>query len=314
MIIQDTATLREHLSVNGSVDIDNLKPYLKKAERVFLKPFIGKAQITVFENAQTDEDILEAQALACEAVANYAYYIYLPIGAVQITDSGIHVVANENTKEASDKQFKELQRSFKKAAHEALDELLEVMEASASKFSAWTASEAYTVYKDLLVNKTSIFNEHYYIFNSRQTFIALRPTIKEVETQFITAVVGEELLTALKSPQTDENRKKVKEYLQQAIVAFDVMKTVSNGLFVLDAKGMHLRFDMLPYEKVVSNVNLKINDFLVHTEKDKQIVGEEYLKMAVKKIKEHLSSFSEYTEKETPDHVTLINTNSMVGL
>ena len=69
-------------------------------------------------------------------------YLYLPIGVVQISDSGIHVAQNDNAKSASDKQFKELQRSFKKG-HEALDELLDVMEESADKFELWFNSDYY---------------------------------------------------------------------------------------------------------------------------------------------------------------------------
>ena len=314
MIIKDTATLRKYLSVNGSVEHPNIAPYLRKAERNFLKPLIGTAQLAVFEAETTDPIIKEAQELAQEAVANFGYYIYLPIGAVQISDNGIHVVDNENTKTASDKQFKELQRSFKKSGHEALDELLEFMEQSADKFTAWFESENYTVYKELLVNKTSTFNTYYHIFNSRQTFIAMRPTIKVVEDQFINPVIGTNLLAALKTNQTVAERKEVKKLLQQSIVAFTIMKTVDNGMFILDAKGMHMRFDVLPYEKTVTNINLKINDFLVHTKRSKQIEGEEYLKLALKIIEDNSDKFSEYTIKETPDHINLTNTKSIIGI
>ncbi len=314
MIINSTSTLREYISVNGSVDIDNVKPYLRKAERNFLKPLIGTAQLAVFEATHTDPIIKEAQALAQEAVANFGYYLYLPIGAVQVTDNGIHVTANENTKSASDKQFKELQRSFKKSGHEALDELLEVMEQSADKFAAWFSSDYYTVYKQLLVNKTSTLNQYYHIFNSRQTFVAMRPTIKVVEDQFIKPVVGSGLLLDLKSNQTESERKEVKELLQQSIVAFTIMKTVDNGMFVLDAKGMHMRFDVLPYEKTVTNINLKVNDFLVHTKNSKKIEGEEYLKLAMNIISSNASKFPKYEIKETQKHIKLTVTKSIVGL
>ncbi|CAA0149883.1 DUF6712 family protein [Tenacibaculum maritimum] len=314
MIIKDTATLREHISVNGSVDIENLKPYLKKAERNFLKPLIGSEQLTVFELGQTDVIIKAAQALAQEAVANFGYYLYLPIGAVQISDNGIQVTANENTKQASDKQFKELQRSFKKSGHEALDELLDIMEKSADKFSAWFNSDTYTVYKELLVNKTSIFNKYYHIFNSRQTFVAMKPTIKVVEDQFISPVIGTNLLSALKMNQTNTIRKQVKELLQQSIVAFTIKKIVDNGMFVLDAKGIHMRFDVLPYEKTVTNINLRVNEFLTRTKKTKKMEGEEYLKLALNIINTNASTFAEHQIKESKKHIALTNMRSIVGI
>ena len=73
MIIKDTATLRKHLSVNVSVTHENIKSYLNKAERKFLKPLIGKEQLAVFDQVQTDEIIIEAQDLAQEAVANFGW-------------------------------------------------------------------------------------------------------------------------------------------------------------------------------------------------------------------------------------------------
>lgn len=314
MIIKDTATLREYLSVNGSVDHDNVKPYLLKAERSLLKPLIGTAQLAVFDATTTDPIIEEAQKLAQEAVANFGYYLYLPMNAVQISDSGIHVVDNENTKTATDKQFKELQRSFKKSGHEALDELLEYMERSPDLFPEWFQSETYTVYSQLLVNKTSVFNKWFYIFNSRQTFVALKSNIQIVEDRFIKAPLGIELLTALKTNQTNTNRKEAKELLQKSIVAFTIMLTVDNGMFILDAQGIHMRFDALPYESTVTNINLKVNDLLTRTKANKQIEGEEYLKAALKIITQNPTDFEEYTAPETVQQIKITKTKSIVGI
>ena len=316
MIIKNTDTLLEYLTVNNSVSIETLAPYIKKAERNFLKPLIGAAQFAIFDATApiTDPITLSGQQLAQEAVANFAYYLGLPVLAVQINDSGIHVVDSEHTKTASDKQFKELQRSFKKSGHEALDELLELMEEKPTKLDPWIQSDNYTVYKGLLVNKTSIFNSYYHIFNSRQTFVAMRPNIKVCEDQFIEPVIGSELLIALKTKQTNAHRIEVKKILQQSIVAFTIMKTVDNGMFVLDAQGIHMKFDVLPYEKNVTNVNLKINDFLTRTKENKRIEGEEYLKIALGVITANATDFSEYTVKKTPDHVHLTDTKSIVGV
>ncbi|SOS48441.1 DUF6712 family protein [Tenacibaculum dicentrarchi] len=313
MIIKTTEQLRNFISVNGSVNIDNLKPSLRKAERNFLKPLIGLKQITVFEQEQTNPILKHAQELAQEAVANFAYYLYLPVGAVKISDAGILVVESENSKQASDKQFKELQRSFKKSAHEALDELLDYMEQSADKFIDWFNSDYYTVYKELLVNKTITFNKFYYIFNSRQTFVAMMPTIRIVEDQFIKSVIGNNLLEDLKNNQTIQERKEVKEYLQQSIVAFTIMKTVDNGMFVLDARGIHMKFDVLPYEKSVTNVNQKVNDFLIRTKRNKQLAGEEYLKMAKDIIIENATVFPEFKIKPVRNNLKLTVTKGIVG-
>lgn len=316
MIIKDTATIRQHISVNGSFTFDNAKSYLRKAERNFLKPLIGTAQLATLEAtpASTNPILKEALELAQEAVANFGFYLYMPIGSVQITDGGFYTATTEGAQTVTDKQFKELQRSFKTAGHEALDDLLTHMEANAASFEDWTASSNYSVYKNLLVCDTATFNRYFFIFNSRQTFIAMKPNIQVVEDQFIKAPIGNALLAALKTTQTVQERKDVKQLLQQAIVAFTVMKTVDNGMFILDAQGIHMRFDALPYESTVTNINLKVNDLLIHTKKSKETEGEQYLKAALKIIQANPTKFEEYTKPEPKTTASIKVTPGLVGL
>lgn len=315
MIVKDISDIKKHIGINKGFDFDEIEPYNKRAVRKFLKPYIGAAQLAIFVAAATDADIVEAKELAAAAEANFAYYLYLPIASVQIATSGIYVAENDHAKAASDKNLKELQRSFKSAGHEALDQLLEFMETKKSKFEPWTADASYTNYKSLLVNSTSIFNKYFNIFNGYQTFFALVPTIRTVENQFISGPIGATLLKALKDAQTDEKRIQVKEYLQQSIVCFCIAKTVHDGLFVLGAEGLFVRFDVLPYEKVNTNINLKINYFLTHTQKSKTIEGEQYLKAALKIITENTGDFAEYEAPTTAStHVTFTKTLGIVGI
>lgn len=315
MIINCTDTIQQHISVNGSFTFENAKSSLRKAERNFLKPLIGTAQLAILEaDYITDPIIQEALDLAQEAVANFGFYFYMPIGNVQITDGGFFNVNNEHTQPITDKQFKELQRAFKTAGHEALDDLLSYMEANADHFPAWLTSDNYSVYKNLLVCDTATFNRYFYIFNSRQTFIAMRPNIQIVEDQFIKSPIGAVLLSALKSEQTDQLRIEVKQLLQQSIVAFTVMKTVDNGMFILDAQGIHMRFDALPYESTLTNSSKGVNDFLVHTKKNKQSEGEQYLKAALKIIVANLTVFPEYILPERARAQSIKVTPGLVGI
>ena len=89
------------------------------------------------------------------------------------------------------------------------------------------------------------------------------------------------------------------------------MKTVDNGMFVLDAKGMHMRFDILPYEQI--GFNQFKNSELLRTKANKENEGIEYLKLAIETVKNNLDKF-QYAAKETPDHVTITNTKSIVGI
>lgn len=314
MIVRDQTTVKKYVSVNASVTYETLEPFIRQVERKYIKPLIGKAQYAIFDTDTEPSEALvkEAWELAQETICYFAFYEALPDLSVQITEAGIFTASSDETQIASDKHIKELQRSKKRLAHETLDEMLKVMESDTSKFAAWTADASYTSHKSLLVNSTAIFNKYYNIFDSRQTFVALKPELITVEKQYIEAPVQADLLEALKTiSATNTNRTKAKTLLQQAIVAFTIAKVMSNGMFVLDAQGIHVRFDVLPYEKVNTNVNLKINDFLVHTRKNKIAEAEQYLKQAVELIKANPTDFAEYVPvEEAPIKKTVYQTKS----
>ena len=318
MIVRDITTIKETVGVNANFDFADIAPFVKIVERKFIIKLIGKDQYAIFnvEAAPTGK-VLEALKLAQEAVSNLAYYLGLPQLTVQVTSAGIFVPENQDTRQATDKQFKELQRTYLSAGHEAIDDLLDFMETNKTEFGAWTADDSYTEFKDLLVYNTTTFQKEYNINNSRQTFLALVPNIKIVEDQYISGPVQADLLKALKNTQTQDLRKKVKALLIKSIVAFTINKTVDNGLFILSPGGIHLRFDVLPYERVVTNESNRINDFILNTKKSKISEGEEYLKQALAIITnvDNSAVFIEYTTSiNEVDKIDLVKTQGIVGL
>lgn len=295
MIVRDTDVLRTYISVNASLEYNTLKPYLADAEIDHILEYIGAPQFAIFDvdTAPSDAIVKSAYKFAQSAICNFGVYEALPLIAAQISEAGIFQAQSEGVTSASDKQFKELQRSFKTRAHKSLDNMFKVMETNIEKFDAWKQDDTYKVFKSLLVNSTAVFNKHYNIFHSRQTFLALKAEIEIVEFQFIRSVLGEGLLKALKDDQTEAIRKEVKELVQKSIVCYTISKVAENGMFVLDATGMHVRFDVLPYEKV--NAKSVKNDELVKTRLNKAIEGEQFLNLAVEKIEANISEFTEYT-------------------
>jgi len=308
MIVRNSDDFKKYISANVSYNV--LKPYVKKAERKLILANIGAEQYAIFDVAEAPSDAVVklGYELAQETICNYVMYLALPEIAAQVSDSGIFNAQNENVTTASDKQFKELQRSFKRGAHESLDDLFLHMEENLAKFDEWKTNDVYKQYTKLLVNSTAVFNKHYNIFNSRQTFMALKAEIDVVEYQFVVSKIQESLLTALKTSQTNDNRKAVKELLQKAIVCYTIGKVSENGMFVLDATGMHVRFDVLPYENVNSNINQKGN-FLEKTRINKVAEAEQFVRLALEKIIANPSDFEEYdVPTETEVNSTLIET------
>ena len=302
MIVKNIDTVKAHIDVNDSVSYEGIKKHLLAAERKHIKSLIGAEQYAVFasETVPTDETVKEAYDLAVEAICNFALYYYLPFIKTQITEAGIFTSQQESVATASDKDFKELQRSTKRQAHETLDELFLFMEENIGSFTEWTNNDAYKNYATTLVNNTATFNKHYHIFNSRQTFMALKPEIETAQRQYLKAVIGAELLTALQANQTNANRKEAKELLQKSLVCFTIAKILENGLFRIEPAGISARFDVLPYEKImpVANEQLKQSQLNKITE------AEQILKDALEIITENATDFEEYTAPEESENAT----------
>jgi hypothetical protein len=299
MIVRNIDTVRNFIDVNDSLTYAGFKKHLLASERKHIKALIGDAQYAVFdvETLPTDAKVLEAYYLAQETICNFALYYYLPFIKSQISEAGIFTSQSENTATASDKDFKELQRSCKRQAHETLDEFLKVLESNLTKFTAWTADDSFKRYNNTLVHNTETFNKHYNIFNSRQTFMALKPEIEVAERQYVNAVIGKDLLIALKTKQTNENRIEAKELIEKSIVSFTVAKVMQNGMFMLKATGITAKFDVLPYESI-RDIS---TDFLKETQKNKIAEAEQLLKLAVATITANAIDFTEYT---APDQST----------
>ena len=291
-LFENIEEVKDFISIRGDYDFDEIRPYIRKACRKYIKPFCGEIYKELVdeqsgENAEIKNDI---RSLLMESVINFAFYLNIPIGSVHYTSDGISVSDSENYKAANNAQVNDLRRDFLRSGHEALDELIILLNDNPELFEEYN-TKYLEKNKSVLVQSADEFNEVYYIGRSRQTYLALLPIIKRVEDQYINTFLCADFLTRIKTTDVTDNNLKVKENLRKAVVAFTVSKTVYEGQFILDGNGIHLKFDVLPHEKTVTNINLKINDFLVHTKKEQEVAGLEYLKNAQRIIEDNPNDF-----------------------
>ena len=151
------------------------------------------------------------------------------------------------------------------------------------------------IYNELLVKDTDTFNRYFFIHYSRQTFISLKPTMVEVEDKYLKNFLCNDFLIKIKNSEVSlsKSEKEVKQLLQKAIVAFTVSKIVIEGQYVLDPKGIHLKFDTLPHETSFGAKRFGNDDFLKRTSATKEAAGYEYLKSVKKLIEKNPDHFSE---------------------
>ena len=319
-ILSTTDDIKKHVAIAASFGFDDLVPYIDQAVYQFTEKYVGNLHETLAAEASgADAEIKnKARGMLQGALANFALYIYTPIGSVQVDSSGFSTNETEGRRTLEWGQKKDLQRNFLMAGHTAMDRLLAYLEKNKTVFPDWAASDQYTESKQLLVNNTDTFQKYYNIYQSRQTYLALQPSLLQVEDQFIGTLICTDLIKHLKETDVTEVKLQVKVLLQKAIVAFTVAKVVREGIFTVDATGIMLKFDVLSTDKVQSPDYGKPAEFLTRTAEMQTSYGQNYLKQAVDLIKANLGVFNQCAspiiESSGTAGIFTYNTSGVLGI
>jgi len=291
-LISSIEDIRKHVAIASSLQFPDLAPYIGQAIDQYTYRYVGNLHELLGEEAPAglNKPILDrARHLLQNAVANFALNIYVPVGSVIFDSSGMSNADNESRSPISWQQANDIRRGMLTAGHTAMDILLAHLEKNQDIFSAWAGSEYYTQSRELLVNTTKAFDDAYHIYNSRQTYLALIPSMRQVEDKYIHTLFCPDLIGMLKEEEFEGLKGRVKSLLQKAVVAFTVAKVANEGLFLINGSGLKLKFDALPNDKV-QGVDAA---YLLHTTKAQEANGANYLKIAKNLI---LGNPSEFTQ------------------
>jgi hypothetical protein len=247
MLFTTLPELKAYLPASLTFNINDLKPYITRAEQRFIIPFLSKAQ---FDNLQTAYNAsiatiptpLSADNAALldkvrAALANFAFMMYVPMGQVQIDSSGIRVSVTENNKPANPAQIENLIKSFSDGGYESTDTLIDFLEQNKSIYTLWAASSSYTEFKELFINTTAQFTESVFISpsmaNARRTFLSFRSTMKKVEDFFVMPIIAGDLFDEIKTQiaadtLTAENTKLL-TMIRPAVANLTVAKAIANN-------------------------------------------------------------------------------------
>jgi len=296
-LINNIADLKRHIIVSATFDFAKVLPFAKRVERKIILDLIGQEQydtivVHTFDPEST-APINQVKELLEEAVANYSLFLAMPTINILVTNSGTKTSENKESSNADWKDKRDLNRSLLKTYNEALDDTFQIMEENTTDFSEWVSSKYYTVFKDLIVPQTMIFNDHFSIQKNRQTFLALKPYMREVEDQYFKAMLGAETLALLKTKATDIIILKTQELAQKACVALTVSKAALTGTFAFTESSFTIVSDQLPWEKQSELSKEDRTDLKC----DRQKAGEEYLKSLKKIIVANPTLFPAYQDK-----------------
>jgi hypothetical protein len=124
------------------------------------------------------------------------------------------------------------------------------------------------------------------------------------------------IITAMKSA-TSGSLLELKSYCQKAIVCFTIAKVYDEGIFHLDASGIKLKFDVLPWEKVQAVDYGKQVEQMNKAVKKQIENGTQYILLAKDVITENPSDFTSFTKiykKDAPIKYEAHKTSGIVGI
>jgi hypothetical protein len=187
--------------------LENLEPDLRVAERRHLRPVLGAALYNELSALSNDgvqaalDDSASATGgllrLVHEALANLGLLEYLPLNQLQINDAGVYVTAGGSR--PFQWQIDQLKASLRGKGYNALESVLEYLEAHLLDFPAWATSPAAVQAREQLLASAAEFTRHYDIAGSRLTYQALLATLRKVERFELEPVLSFEYLAELKA-------------------------------------------------------------------------------------------------------------------
>jgi len=261
LFINTIDVVKQFVAVNSTLAIETLKPYLIQAQRKFIIPVIGSELCNVLLDYNNDtervdndlyNDLIEAIQ---EPLANYALYLYAPIGQLQVSDSGINRVESENNKSAFQYQMNELRKSWLDAAHQAIDSLLALLDATTVEtLPLWFSSAEYVENKSLFINSAEEFtNEVPNLNYSRRLFIYLKPIIRAMERRYILPSISEglfsEIKMELKGNSLSDSNKSLLGYIRLPLAMLSMAKALGS-----------LSIEIMPNSIVENYTSLMINE------------------------------------------------------
>jgi hypothetical protein len=296
-LINGIADLKNHIIVSATFDFEKVLPFAKRVERKIILDLIGQEQYDLIVAHSFDSEITtpinQVKELLEEAVANYSLFLAMPTINILITNSGTKTSTTTNSENADWKDKRDLNRSLLKTYNEALDDAFQIMEENVADFPEWQSSKYYTVFKDLIVQHTAQFNDHFSIQKNRQTFFALKPYMREIEDQYLKAMLGDVTLALIKSKSVVPIINEAQEVARKAVVAFTVAKAAITGTFTFSDSSFTVASDQMPWEKQSELSKEDRNDLKA----DRQLAGEEYLKSLKKLIVASPEIFPAYQDK-----------------
>jgi hypothetical protein len=162
---------------------------------------------------------------------------------IKISKTGIHQVVGEELQPIFSTQRERLETTLLKLGYNQLESILLWLEANQSDFTVWTTSDAYTNFKGNFIESATTFTQYWSKLNSsRQTYVALKSIMREVDQQNIRDILGDVLWsnvkTALANGTADTTYSDILSYARPLMAYLTAAKAMPALTMAIEAYGI----------------------------------------------------------------------------
>ena len=216
MLINSITEIKSILPVGAGNDFMRLKPHIINAENKFIKPLLGTAmydELLKFYDASplvspTEVQIAMSNLLSKvqHSIIHLAYFVGYDFLNISASDTGFQRLESEHKKGLYKYQEDNLKQYFSDAGYNGLDTILVFVEDNIQYFTEFKSSANWTVFKQSFIPTVKTLQEiPFNIFDSRLTFLNLKPHIAFIEDTTIRKALGDAIYTEIKSEMVKDN-------------------------------------------------------------------------------------------------------------
>jgi len=205
VVFKDKSELQQYISVNEAFTLEAIMPDLVRATKKYLVPYLSQAEyqnlFTAYDSDDYDNE--EQQALlpiVQDAVFNFAFVMHMPLGGIQVDNSGFHRVETEKEKPIFRYQENNIRAERIAAGWQAIEEMLSFLESNADSFPEWKESNAYTRLTENFVQSATEMAEYVdNLHESRYIFYRMKSIFNRLEPGRLRGRLGLPFYEALKN-------------------------------------------------------------------------------------------------------------------
>lgn len=259
MLLKTIDEVKNFIVVGVGNDFNRLKPHIQNAENAYLKPLLhvnmydelqefydeGSLPENPTEQQQAIFDSMtELLAKVQNSVIHLAYWMGFQVLNANISDAGFKRTESDKLKGLYKYQEEEMKEYFKTSGFNAMDDILEYLEANIDSFAEFKATENWTIRKESFIPDTKSFEAvPYSINNSRLTFLRLKPHLSHVEDLMLKPLLGDTIYNEIKTEMVkDEPAAKVTAilpYIRKPLAYFSTAFLMEESGADLTEKGLY---------------------------------------------------------------------------